>query len=296
MVQRPNETWRATRLGLKRSAKKWGAVSAVGISLSLGVAQTAALAGLSTTGADPKPGDRALRQMAQANAAFVVDREIEVDSTAPIPLSIILSESLGRARHEFIIIQGMPDDFKVSAGFRTKNNWFVPTMDLHSLHIIPLAHFTGTFSLRILLVQEGKQTEEQSVTVAIRQSAAYGGGVGTTAALGGDADAPGAAPQVAAPPAKRVSDAEESTSLQRAAEFVAHADIAAARLFYETLAMRGSASAAFAMGQTFDPEFLVGRRLAGLKPDVDLARRWYKKAILLGSQDAKVRLANLDGQ
>ena len=296
---------------MKGSAKKWGAMSAVGISLSLSVAPSAAFGGLLSTGGDSKPGDQAFRQMAQANPAFVVAREITVDSTAPIPLSIILSEPLGRARHEFILIQGIPNDCKLSAGFRTKNSWLVSTADLRFLHIIPPTNFTGTFSLRILLVQEGKQTEEQSVAVAIGQSAADTGRVvlpfvETTATLGGNALAPSAAageaaaptdaaPQAATTSAKRVSDAEESASLQRAAEFVTRADIAAARLLYETLAIRGSARAAFAMGQTFDPGFLVGR-LEGLKPDVDLARRWYKRAILLGSQDAKLKLANLDGE
>lgn len=84
--------------------------------------------------------------------------------------------------------------------------------------------------------------------------------------------------------------------MDRAAEFLANSDIAAVRLIYETLAMRGSARAAFAMGQTYDPEFLAGRRIEGLRPDIENARRWYRRAIALGSQDAQARLVSLDRQ
>lgn len=284
---------------------KWGMLAG-GMSASLGCGPAAALGGdrlsaLAAPGVDFNAGGQlyhsdgptfreSFRQLAQANAAFVVAREISAVASDPIPLSISLADPK-RAQHEFIIIHGLPEDCRISAGFRTKNNWLVSTMDLVDLHIAPPANFVGKFTLRIFLVQGGKQTEEQSVMVNVRPRAAATESVlpvvGTTAAV--EVSAPPGAE--ASPPAKRPSEEEENSTMQRATVYLANADIAGARLLYETLAMKGSARAAFAMGQTFDPEFP-----AGLKPDIQLARRWYKKAILLGSQDAKLRLAKLDGQ
>jgi TPR repeat protein len=82
--------------------------------------------------------------------------------------------------------------------------------------------------------------------------------------------------------------------MERAEQFLANADIAGARLLYETLAMKGSARAAFAMGQTYDGRFLRNIQLQGLRPDPAEARKWYGLAIELGSTDAESWLAALN--
>lgn len=81
--------------------------------------------------------------------------------------------------------------------------------------------------------------------------------------------------------------------MERAREVLKSSDISAARLIYESLAMKGSADAAFAMARTFDPEFYRDMPAAGLKPNIETARQWYQKAAELGSLEASERLATL---
>ena len=81
--------------------------------------------------------------------------------------------------------------------------------------------------------------------------------------------------------------------LERARALVKANDIAAARLIFTRLATNGVAEAAFDLGQTYDPDFLRTMHIAGLEPDLEVARRWYTKAAALGNADAQSRLATL---
>jgi len=81
--------------------------------------------------------------------------------------------------------------------------------------------------------------------------------------------------------------------LERARALVKANDIAAARLIFTRLASNGVAEAAFELGQTYDPDFLRTMHIAGLEPDLEVARRWYTKAAALGNADAQSRLATL---
>jgi len=81
--------------------------------------------------------------------------------------------------------------------------------------------------------------------------------------------------------------------LERARALVKANDIAAARLIFTRLASNGVAEAAFELGQTYDPDFLRTIHIAGLEPDLEVARRWYTKAAALGNADARSRRATL---
>jgi len=81
--------------------------------------------------------------------------------------------------------------------------------------------------------------------------------------------------------------------LERARALVKANDIAAARLIFTRLASNGVAEAAFELGQTYDPDFLRTIHIAGLEPDLEVARRWYAKAAALGNADAQSRFATL---
>ena len=82
--------------------------------------------------------------------------------------------------------------------------------------------------------------------------------------------------------------------LARARALMKANDIAAARLIFTRLATNGVAEAAFDLGQTYDPDFLRTMHIAGLEPDLEVARRWYTKAAALGNADAQSRLATLN--
>jgi Sel1 repeat len=99
-------------------------------------------------------------------------------------------------------------------------------------------------------------------------------------------------PPVAAP---KISSAPRDKDvaagfLSRGNALLAAKDISGARKFYEYAADLGDASAAMAMGRTFDPYYLNGLGVMGLQANAERAVNWYRRAAALGSQDARRRL------
>jgi hypothetical protein len=70
-------------------------------------------------------------------------------------------------------------------------------------------------------------------------------------------------------------------------------DISAARKFYEYAANAGSARAAVALAETYDPGFINQLGTWGIRPNPVMAADWYGKAAALGNQVAVVRLKAL---
>jgi hypothetical protein len=91
----------------------------------------------------------------------------------------------------------------------------------------------------------------------------------------------------AMPSAKPLLAAEVAELLARGDSFVLIGDVASARVFYERAANAGDGRAAVRMGATFDPVFL---RRAGLRNTFGAqvqARSWYRRALDLGSVEAR---------
>lgn len=99
--------------------------------------------------------------------------------------------------------------------------------------------------------------------------------------------------------AQNVSDSpkldpqEIAMLVSRGEDYLTNGDLASARLLLRRAAAAGSANAALALGATFDP--LVIRRLGaiGAESDIERARKWYQKAVELGSTAASRQLATL---
>jgi hypothetical protein len=91
----------------------------------------------------------------------------------------------------------------------------------------------------------------------------------------------------------RLGPDETAALLKRGQELVAQGRFRVARVVLEQAAEAKSASAAFTLGQTYDPliERLAMRPDA--LPDIAMARTWYEKAKDLGSPDAAQRLSQL---
>jgi hypothetical protein len=88
--------------------------------------------------------------------------------------------------------------------------------------------------------------------------------------------------------------AEIAFLLKNGAELMANADVAAARLMFQHAAEAGSAEAAFALAETYDPlAFKKSGRRDAVTLDVTLARSWYEKARSLGSTVAGERIVRL---
>ena len=68
-------------------------------------------------------------------------------------------------------------------------------------------------------------------------------------------------------------------------------DISAARLLYESAAAGGSGPAATAAGKTYDPLVLAGLGVRGIQGDHAAVVAWYRRAVALGEEEARQRLA-----
>ena len=104
---------------------------------------------------------------------------------------------------------------------------------------------------------------------------------------------PPAAPEAAAPLARRLSTDELAVLMKRAKNLIAMGDIAPARLLLERAADAQEASAALLLAQTYDPAVLGTQDMRSITPDPAMARGWYEKAAQFGSPDAQQRLAQM---
>lgn len=104
------------------------------------------------------------------------------------------------------------------------------------------------------------------------------------------------APAQPAPPERtmlRLDDREIAALVMRGEAFIANRDLASARLLLQRAADAGSATAALALASTYDPLVIQNLGAAGGEPDVARARKWYQRAIELGSRVASQQLAKL---
>jgi hypothetical protein len=92
-----------------------------------------------------------------------------------------------------------------------------------------------------------------------------------------------------------VLDADEITALvKRGKDFVTNGDLVSARLLLRRAAEAGSAEAALALGETFDPLVFQRLHVIGIEPDAASAQKWYQRAAELGSAAASQHLAKPD--
>ncbi|MDA9502208.1 hypothetical protein [Bradyrhizobium sp. CCBAU 11357] len=98
-----------------------------------------------------------------------------------------------------------------------------------------------------------------------------------------------------APPAPaKTLDADTLAGLMtRAKSLLTIGDIVAARLLLERAANAQDATAAFLLAQTYDPAVLGTSDARRIAADATAARDWYAKAAVLGSTEARQRLAQL---
>jgi hypothetical protein len=84
------------------------------------------------------------------------------------------------------------------------------------------------------------------------------------------------------PTDSRADSAAIAIGEKRGDEMMRVGDIVAARLYYELSAARGNATAAAALGRSYDP-YVIGRHsLGGAQPSTERAKYWYQRAIEWG--------------
>ena len=87
-------------------------------------------------------------------------------------------------------------------------------------------------------------------------------------------------------------DADEIAALvKRGRNFANHGDLISARLLFRRAAEAGSAEAALASRETFDPVVFQRLHVIGKEPDAAMAQKWYQRAAELGSAAASQHFA-----
>ena len=81
--------------------------------------------------------------------------------------------------------------------------------------------------------------------------------------------------------------------IEQGRQFFDVGDLVAARILFLRAANAGDATAAVAMGATYDPVVLADRGVLGPAADLDQARRWYERAKEMGSPEGPRRLEML---
>jgi hypothetical protein len=93
------------------------------------------------------------------------------------------------------------------------------------------------------------------------------------------------------PPQRTVDPEEIKLLLKQGEQFIAAGDLITARTVFQRAADLGDATAAMALGATYDPVVLARLGVVGMSAaDVTKARTWYQMAEKLGSTEATRRL------
>jgi hypothetical protein len=229
----------------------------------------------------------------QHNAnAFRVD-DASGPAGAAIPLQIQLPFkniplSGADAQYTFLMFRDLPNGFKLSSGFITNDAYIASIANYNNISIIPPENYKGSFPLRVLLYRGNNIAPiERIVNISIGKDAPTEN-VNTSA---------GAKPQnneIDEVTSLKISPESEASSLAQGEKLIESGNIVYARLIYEDLAMQGSARGAFALGQTYDSEFLKRMEVVGMQADFNTAKKWYKKAAKMGNVAAARRLNTLE--
>jgi predicted lipid-binding transport protein (Tim44 family) len=109
-----------------------------------------------------------------------------------------------------------------------------------------------------------------------------------------------AKPSTAGPVSERLStygstvDPQAAHLMARAKSLLSQGDINSARIVLQRVVDMGSASASFAIAETYDPHVLSRWNVYGTRGDLSKAREFYAKAADGGIEEAKARLTYLN--
>jgi hypothetical protein len=244
---------------------------------------------------------------------------VEPASETPMPIQVGPIDAI--PRNSFVRIRGVPAAAILSEGHSiAPGAWAVPLSVLPNLRISIPVGVSGKSDISIALVQiDGTVLAEAraALVVAAAELIAPTRPVAprerSVASVGAPpppleaAPPPAPNPPPPSPQSSRPAPASEPTTLtdeqKRALTFMVRGraqaqqgNIAAARLFYRRAADAELAEGALALAGTYDPAELAAMGVAGVQPDIELARRWYEKARDLGAREAEERLRLLSAR
>lgn len=228
--------------------------------------------------------------------------EISSPSGTSIPIVITFPKDLQQTANRgpvFLMFKGLPPEITLSAGFRVRDDaWAVAVSDVSNLAMSSPPGYQGSYRLAVTLHKgRGANPETRIISVrlgtaAVQEPAMAPPPIQPTATVSPDVETESVVASIPTKP-DRLGEEEETALLQNAAEMLKSGDIEAARLAYSELAAHGSGEGAYLLAQTYDPRVLEKYFVVGMQPDSELARQWYRRAVELGSREAKERLTTL---
>ncbi|HLC09237.1 MAG TPA: hypothetical protein VJK06_08135 [Methyloceanibacter sp.] len=201
---------------------------------------------------------------------------------------LALAPLLPRRQARYLLIRGLPDDAKLSAGLRnTSGGWMVRNEDVGNLTLTfrgtefdpGMAPASGDYPLEVYVL--GDETAPQARRNFILRVDANASDREQTAMNWSSALLDLAV--MSMPP-------ENISLLTRAETLLDQGDIASARLLLRHLADRGVNRAAFELARTFDADVLASLNVRGVSGDKKEAKLWYERAAGIGNVAATERL------
>jgi hypothetical protein len=223
---------------------------------------------------------------AQAKSRGFEVKDVAAQPGQQVPLPIVVTPS-EQAQTGLVMINGIPGNLSLSAGFRARDTWMVSVKDLAGLQLAIPPDFEGGFKIEVTLVLGKDSRERREATVAVAAPAAKAAAADSR---------PTAAPVIGEkelPYTASITSEEQRVMLERAVDQLRNGDVSAARLLFHLLADNGSPIAALSLARTYDPEVLPTLGVIGMRGDRAEAERWYKRAAELGSEPAARRLQSL---
>ncbi len=253
-------------------------------------------------------------QSGAGDVQIVIPPLIQLQTTTESPIPITVTPRTAVPRRAMVLIRGLPSTIALSQGRLFESGiWGIPVTEIDDLRIASPTGAIGRtdFSISVVTFAGDILAEAKSSLVIVAPERAKQAAAPpprssvetteTTTAYVAPAAVEQPAPTQPKPTPPLVKAPPTGEALDRVLLFMQKGDenlkvgnLNVARLFYTRAADEGWAEAALALAATYDPVELARMKIAGgIRPDPELARKWYEKAIQMGSKLAETRLQRL---
>ena len=202
--------------------------------------------------------------------SFRIDDIAAPAGSADVAFPVSLDGGGGSTGNLRIVVTEMPSGVGFNRGAKARDgSWIIRPQDLDGLRLT-ISPETNTSRVTVTLVSDGVQVAQLSPTIAIEPATDFRVSLG-----------------------KNDNEDKARGLFEKGEVRLGNGDVIGARMFFKKAADAGDAQAANAMGATYDPDLFSSLRVQGMRPDVEMARQWYRRAMELGSKDSLDRLERL---
>ncbi|MEJ2124383.1 MAG: SEL1-like repeat protein [Alphaproteobacteria bacterium] len=244
--------------------------------------------------------DRNILLIQYTTIAFQV-KDVSGPAGVAIPIDIelplnVIPMSGADAQFTYLMFRDIPKGFKLSSGFTNCNSNVVPIANYKYVTITAPKNYEGSFTIRVFLyLGDNIPPIERTANITIGSHTSPPGVKKlSTNSINKNNRSRQQNNDYNKTIELKISHESEALSLAKGGKFIADGNIIYARLIFMDLTSKGSARGAFAMGQTYDPQFLKDIQVIGIQPDLKAAKEWYHKAALMGHEPAIKRLKTIE--